>query len=217
MPNLNQTLTRVISDAIESVLSDIHTCLPGKIESFDSTTGLARVVPLLKRKYVKETAAINLPVISGVPVVFPRAGSAWIRLPIAAGDYVLLVFAERSIDKWIEKGGSVDPEDPAKFSLNDAVAIPGIYPKPDAMEANGADTSLEIANGSAFVEIKADGTVEVTATKIVLKSTNVNLGDESGESLALKSDLAKMIITAPNGPCTINTAACVGTLKVKGD
>lgn len=217
MGSMDENLSKVISNAISGALSNIHTCLPGRVESFDASTGLAKVVPLLKRKYVSEENPVDLPVISGVPVVFPRAGDSWLRLPIAAGDYVLLLFSERSIDRWLDMGGTVDPLDPAKFDLNDAIAVPGIYPKPDALEANGASTSLEIANGSAFIEIKANGTVEITATKIVLKSSNVNLGDESGQALALKSDLARIVVTAPNGPCSVDTSACVGTLKVKGD
>jgi hypothetical protein len=160
---INETLTKVISDAIENALSDLHTCLPGRIESYDEATGLAKVVPLLRRKYVKESAAVELPVISGVPVIFPRAGASWIKLPIKSGDYVLLVFAERSLDLWIERGGSIDPEDSAKFSLNDAVAIPGIYPKPSVMDPKGASTSLEITNGSAFIEITEAGKVTMNS------------------------------------------------------
>lgn len=211
------TLQRVMRMAHDTLMSNIHTSLPGKIIFYDKSTGLAQVQPLIKRKYKTSSMASELPIISGVPVVFPRTTGAWVRLPIAAGDTVLLIFSERSIDRWIENGGMVDPETPERFSLNDAIAIPGLYAKPNAIEQKGADTSIEITNGSAFLEIKSDGTVEITASKIVIKSNDVNLGDESGESLALKSDLDRMIITAPNGPCTINTAACIGTLKVKGE
>jgi hypothetical protein len=216
MAESTDRLSRLLELAIGKALTDVHTCLPGRVESFDPATGTAKVVPLLRRKYAAESAPVSLPVISGVPVVFPRAGGSWIRVPIAAGDGVLLVFSERSLDRWMEKGGQVDPEDPAKFSLNDAVAIPGLYAKPDALSAKGAQASLEIVNGNSYIEVTSDGTVKITAAKVVLTSDNVNLGSESGSALALKSDLDALVVTAPNGPCTVSTAACVGTLKVKG-
>jgi len=210
------TISQLISNAIAKELVDVHTCLPGRIESFDPSTGLAKVVPMLRRKYVDEDSAVELPVISGVPVLFYRAGDSWVKIPVAAGDYVLLVFSERSLDLWIERGGSIDPEDPAKFSLNDAVAYPGIYPKPAAMVPKCPSTSLEIVNGDSLIEITSGGRVNVTATKVVVTSSDINLGDESGSALALKSDLSALVITAPNGLCTINATACVGTTKVKG-
>jgi hypothetical protein len=261
-------LQRVIRMAFDCILANVHTCMPGKIESFDKATGLAKVKPLLMRKYVKETAAKELPVISGVPVLFPRLGTAVLRFPVTAGDYVSLFFAERSLDKWLAKGGMVDPEDPARFALNDAIAVLGLYPKTEVLTANGADTSLELALGTSWIEIKTSGeilvkngsnksvtlksdgeidlqadantkiqvkpggvidiknssvtiqisgtTATVTAAKVVLDSSDVELGGAGGSALALKSDLGLIVVTAPNGPCVVNTAACIGTLKVKG-
>jgi hypothetical protein len=228
------TLSEVLQKSIDQVLANVHTCLPGKIETYDDATGLASVQPLLKRKYTGEDESIELPVISGVPVVFSRTANAYLKLPVAAGDNVMLLFAERSIDKWLTKGGVVEPGDPAKFSLNDAIAVPGLYPKADAIQANGDQSSVELANKTSYIEIKASGEIIVTdgsltltvgsgeiklnATKIVLESANVNLGDEAGSTLALKSDLA--LLTVPGalggGPgLPVSAAATVGTIKTK--
>jgi hypothetical protein len=212
------SLTALINSALDAALSDLHTHLPGRVESYDPATGLASVVPLLKRKYAADDAAIELPVIPGVPVMHPRAGNAWVKLPIAAGDMVLLEFSERSLDRWLEKGGVVDPEDPAKFSLNDAVAYPGLYPKPSALAQKGATTSLEIVNGNTVIEITAGGTVKITATKVVVTSSDINLGDESGGALVKVSDIANgLVLSAASGsPVTWVPAVPHGTLKVKG-
>ena len=45
-----------------------------------------------------------------------------------AGDQVLLVFSERSLDVWLSAGGIVDPNDTRKHHISDAIAIPGCYP-----------------------------------------------------------------------------------------
>lgn len=215
----NPSLAEVIRMGIDQILANIHTALPGRIESYDQSTGLAKVKPLLKRKYATDSAATELPVISGVPVVFPRTANAWVRIPVAAGDTVLLVFAERSIDLWLEKGGTVDPEKPERFSLNDAIAIPGLFPSQEAISPNGAATSLEVACGSAYMEITSTGQVKINASKVTVTSPDVNLGDESGDALVKVSDLVNnvLLITAPNGLCTVtNPTGLAGTRKVKG-
>lgn len=227
------TLTQVIMSGIDKIMTNVHTSMPGRIESYDASTQLAKVKPLLNRKYTTEDQAKELPIISNVPVVFPRTASAFVRLPIKAGDTVLLIFCERSIDRWLDTGGAVDPLDPEKFGLNGAVALAGLYAKADALKANGANNSLEIANGSNYIEIKNSGeilikngqatlqldggNVKIQATKITLESANVNLGDESGEALVKISDLNTLqVVGVQAGPATlpvINTA--IGTIKTK--
>lgn len=212
------TLTDVLKKAIDQTLCNVHTSMPGTIESYDSATGLASVKPSLKRKYTGEAESIEYPVISGVPVIFPRVADACLRLPIAKGDKVLLIFAERSLDLWLEKGGIVSPEDPAKFGLKDAVAIPGLFPKVDPPSPNGVDTSLEIAVGASWIEIKTDGSIHITASKAVINSPDVNLGDESGGALATLADLSSLTVPNAMGGAVIlpvSALAATGTIKTK--
>lgn len=228
------TLTDVIISGVEKIMSNIHTAMPGRIESFDINTQLAKIKPLLNRKYTTDNIAKELPVISNVPVIFPRSANAFLRLPIAFEDTVLIIFCERSIDRWLDQGGTVDPLDPEKFGLNGAVAIAGIYPKSGAFDINGSSDSLEIAHGTNFIEIKNDGeilikngqanlqidasgNVKISALKITLESPNINLGDESGEALIKKSDLNTLFVPGATGggPGLPVTNTAVGTLKVK--
>jgi hypothetical protein len=81
-----------------------------------------------------------------------RAGDAFISLPLKRGDYVGLLFSERSLDIWLATGGTVDPKDPRKFDISDAVAYPGIYPF--SMPPVGADAdNIVIRNGLGSLEI----------------------------------------------------------------
>lgn len=223
------TLSNVLTAAVERFLSNIHTAMPGVIESYDPSTNTASVKPTLKRKYVDDDQAIELPVISRVPVLFPRTADAHLALPIAAGDYVMLVFSERGMARWLDKGGTVDPEEPAMFALNDAVAIPGVFPTDEAPARNGADDSVELANGTSYIEIKASGEilvkngslemtigsgeVRIKATKIVLESADVNLGDESGNKIVTVADFLGNVLDSTAAPCTILPAG--GTTKTK--
>ena len=213
---LTPQLSELLRQALDAILSEIHTCLPGMIESYDKATGLAQVKPLLMKKVAGEAAPREMGIISGVPVLQPRAGSAFVRLPVAAGSLCLLVFSERSLDAWLSRGGVVDPELNAKFHLNDAIAIPGLYPATEAPPANGADSSIEIANGATWIEVTRDGAVKVSAAaKVTLSAPAVNLGDEAGTALLRTLDVSSIIAPAgtAGGPCTLLPGA--GTIKTK--
>lgn len=80
------------------------------------------------------------------------------------------------------------------------------------------------------IKIDATGNVEVSAgpknvtvaaQKVVVNSSNINLGDEMGGSLVKKTDLllSQILITAPSGggPCVVtDPTGLAGTQKVKG-
>jgi len=113
--------------AANEAVSDIHTTMPARIESYDHTQQRASVQPLIKKQY-RDGQEVSMPIIDRVPVVFPRSGGASLTFPVKAGDNVLLVFSERSMEKWLQDGGEQNPEDPRKFDLTDAIALPGLNP-----------------------------------------------------------------------------------------
>lgn len=51
-----------------------------------------------------------------------------------AGDGVLLVFSQRSIENWLD-GSKGSPDDPRMFDLSDAFAIPSCNTKSPAADA----------------------------------------------------------------------------------
>jgi hypothetical protein len=123
---MNETLFDVLKDMMTAFQDDLHTGLPGYIESFDPATRTASVVPAMKKKY-RGGKELAMPVIHGVPVQFPASKAASISFPLVKGDEGLILFSERSIDQWMESGRSSLPEDSRRFSLDDAFFIPGTF------------------------------------------------------------------------------------------
>lgn len=148
------SLEKIIDDAIENRLAEMHTCIPARVVRVNVAKAQCDVRPLIKRKYADETV-VDLPVITNVPIAFYRAGPAFISLPLKKDHIVMLLFSERSLDIWLSKGGSVDPLDPRKFDLSDAIALPGIYPFNDPPSGASAD-DIVIRNGSASILVKPD-------------------------------------------------------------
>jgi hypothetical protein len=127
MSGASATLIDAIEAAAQSLLNGMHTCLPGRVESYDHTTRKAAVKPLIKRPDL-DSEAKPLPVIPAVPVIFPWAGQASLTFPISKGDTGAIFFSERSLDTWLAKGGDVAPVSSRKFHLTDAIFIPGLAP-----------------------------------------------------------------------------------------
>lgn len=136
-------------------LAEVHTCIPGAIVDFDGTH--ATVKPALSRSLANgETLAP--PEIVRVPVCFPcgAGGKAIISVPLAAGDPVLLHFAERALENWLSGIDGV-PGDPRQFDLTDAFATPVCRPGVRVVDTE----NLTIVLAEASITIKPDGTIAV--------------------------------------------------------
>lgn len=198
------TMAKVIKDAIEARLVDVHTALPGTIQSYDPAKQMANVQPNIQRKY-SSGKITSLPVINNVPVVHPRGGKAAILLPLKAGDPCLLVFSERSLDIWKSKGGQVDPQDTRKHTLSDAFCIPGGSDFGTAIAGDASD--LILINDKSKVTQKAGGQIKVE---------NLNTNDELMDLLVqlLTALIATKTLTALGPQQFINNATYVA-LKTK--
>ena len=147
------TLAKLLKYAIESRLLEVHTALVAKVESYDAKKQLVDVSPVLTqpvRTPNNEWYSETLPILCDVPVLFPRAGGFFISFPIQPGDFVQLIFNEVDIEEWLENS-SPNIADNKRFSLNGAVALPGVYPQAktllDAHKSNlvlGKDQGLQI-------------------------------------------------------------------------
>lgn len=147
-----------VKGSIEQAIAGIHTSMPGKILAYDPQTNKARVQPALKMK-VPDGRMIDMPVIVGVPVMFPKgmSGQASITWPLAEGDDCMLFFAERSIDDYVTGGES---DDPRKHDLTDAIAYPGcsatgipsMIEHPKALCIRLGNTTLRIEGGNVIIE-----------------------------------------------------------------
>ena len=153
------TLASVIQRALALATQELRVSLPGIVVKYDAAKQMADVQPALKTRYEDGTVRL-LPVVTNVPVGHPRANGAVVHLPLAAGDVVQIVFADRSLDKWLTEGGTVDPEDTRKHHLSDAWCIPGCYPSSEQMTIPDP-TALTLLYGSSEVRIKKDGVVTV--------------------------------------------------------
>jgi hypothetical protein len=152
------SLADVIRAGIHSAAADLHVSIPATVVRVELGRGLVDAQPLVKDIF--EGQAASVPVITNVPIVWPGAGGFRLTFPIAVDDVVLLVFSDRSLDLWLEKGGEVDPKDPRRHALSDAIAIPGLRSFNAPWSGASADGVTLGKDGGTQVKVK-DGAIEL--------------------------------------------------------
>lgn len=160
--DLTPTLESVIIESIRSELSDLHTCMPGIVKSVDHAKKTVNVRLCLKRKYIDEDSAIELPELAGVPLGFLQTKKAIISLPVAVGDDVWVFFSERALEYWKSTKDTdqianriVVPGDTRQHHLSDAVAVPMF--KPIASGQPSDPNNILIQNDKGKLTIAPDG------------------------------------------------------------
>lgn len=159
--------TTVLRARVAEALDSVHVAVPGVVVTYDSARQRADVQPAVKRGYVDEEGdrqVETLPVVTSCPVVFPGSGSFAITFPIAPGDEGLIVFASASLDRWLARGGVVDPEDDRRHHLTDGVFLPGLRHGP--LSPTAASPAAAVV---AAPQVQLGGN---TAVDAVLKGTS---------------------------------------------
>lgn len=139
----------------EGLLKETHTCLPGIVAGFDAETQTAQVRPAIKRVFA-EVGPVDLPACVDVPVCFPAGGDFVLTFPVAAGDECLLVFSERAIDFWWEKGGVQLPSEYRLHDYSDAFALVGVSSKARKLSGGVSTSAVQLRSRGGDVIFHAD-------------------------------------------------------------
>lgn len=111
-------------------MADMHTALPCKVVNVYSNNQQQKVdvLPSVDNLLKDGTGEPGMQIL-GVPVIFPGSMSTLVSFPINPGDTVLCIFSQRSMDNFkIGNGEPTVANDYRRFSDQDAVAIPGLFP-----------------------------------------------------------------------------------------
>jgi hypothetical protein len=159
--------------SLRTVLSDLHTCMPAEVVAVRADASNKRqfvdVLPMLQREIISEDGEPRdeaLPLLQMVPVAYMQGGGFFLSVPLRVGDVVLLLFAERSLDTWIQNATPgartpVVPGDLSLHSLQGAIALP-LGPAPRAgllAGVDGSDLVIATAQGAVLARFTSAGFV----------------------------------------------------------
>lgn len=159
------TTEELLNLILDHRLRELHTAIPCRVESYDASKQTCDALPMLKMQtpdgqggYTSEA----LPVLPNVPVAFPRGGGFFVSFPLAKGDFVFVIFAERAIGAWRKKGEATSPGDLRLHPLAGAVALPCLYPSDQKLDSAHAENMVLGKDGStAQIHLKTNGEVHL--------------------------------------------------------
>ena len=154
-------------DLITAARMDLHTAMPGIIQSFDAARMTCTLQPAIRGAIVAPNGraeAADLPLLVDCPVVFPGGGGYILTYPLKAGDEALIVIAERCIDAWWQSGGVQAAAEYRLQDLSDGFVIPGPRSQPHEVTGGVGMTGAELRTDSGTTVLRLKGTqVELVA------------------------------------------------------
>lgn len=168
---ITTTLLEILSDSIKS---DMHTAIPGIIQSFDPTRQTAEIQPAIQARVTKQGGTfiwVNLPKLVDCPVFFPSGGGFTLTFPINNGDECLVVFSERCIDAWWQAGGYQNIQSDLRIhDLSDGFAFVGFSSNPRVINGiSGSSTQLRSDDGNTSVDV-ANGQITLKAAQVTIEA-----------------------------------------------
>jgi hypothetical protein len=229
MSERRPSLQDVILKAVGIGLRDLYTLIPARVVKWDAEKQRANCQILVKQVTTNEQGervVEEWSVVTGVPVQFPGAGGFRVTFPISDGTQSAattgsLVFAHRSLDKWLTGSGAVvDPEYDHDHALKDAVFFPGLMPFGAALESVPSDVASfgSDSDGNGRVECAA-GEVRLGsgATKeVARKGDAVNAGSLTGIANLVNGVVTFIYTDADGVPAAGGTTAVMTGGKITG-
>jgi hypothetical protein len=177
-------LSLAIQDVVLDVLCNMNTAMPGVVNSYNPVKVCAEILPLLKRNYLSGEAPPAKPIVD-VPVMFMRTNRFRCTFPLERGDTGLLLFGQRDMSEWLTGDGKEAlPGSGRKFSLTDAIFIPGLFAfRQGSLPEDGSKFELAfddvkiVSNGQSF-QFTGDVAVtgKITATDNIESDSEVKAG-----------------------------------------
>lgn len=130
----NLGLEGVLRQYITNSINGVFTSMPARIQKVVSLPEQRIDVQLLVDRIKPDGETLKHPVVLNVPLIFPGSKTSQFSFPVEVGDTVLCVFSQRSIQRFkLGANNNHEPIDLAKYSRNDAMAIPGLFSFPSAV------------------------------------------------------------------------------------
>lgn len=185
LTNPSRSIFDVVREEIRKALAQLHTGLPaevakvntredGAVESVDVQALIeVGVLEVDREAGGFRRVTEKIPPLTRVPYLSPVFGGWILHAAPKPGDRVYLVFAERSLDKWMSGDGrSVDPGAGHMHGLSDPLIVARLDPwsqraaGPEVLHPD--DLYLGREDGSTFVRITPAGEVTVEGTAVKL-------------------------------------------------
>ena len=137
-------------DILEELKAEIFATLNcvqvGRVEEVNAGENTVSVRIQIKRRLFGGQIQ-SYPVLLDCPFFVLQGGTGYISMPVASGDYCLVLFNDRAIDTWFDTGAEELPPSRRKHSLSDGFALVGIQPRSGAREIDSTVIGINNPQG----------------------------------------------------------------------
>ncbi len=155
-------LDDLLAESRDAVFSNLNCIQIGQIQKVNDDQTAEVKIQFLRQLQDGKTA--KYPLLVDCPYFVLNGGGSYIDMPIAQGDYCLVLFNDRNIDNWWDTANVAVPADTRKHSIADGMAIVGINPRSKAFARSGTDFRILGPEGSGIsLEFKTTGKVILNA------------------------------------------------------
>lgn len=180
----DMTMESAMIAFFEHQMRKVYTAIPAVIIAVRSDEKQSvDVKPLINQVFADLEDDTEHPVLLHVPLIYPSSSTSAVTFPVHPGDTVMLVFSQAGTDVFKSGDGTAQPPpDNRRFSIRDAVAIPGLFPFGSAINQVSKHTLPHSTNDlvvfhnlgtSAECELrmKQSGKIEVNGSAVDISST----------------------------------------------
>jgi len=168
------SLSTLLRRAVGRELMDVHTALPGIVDTYDAASRRARVTPAI-RILLDDGSLLDRPPVPDVPVLFPAGGGLSLTFPLQRGDPVLMIFSQRGMDGFKVAFRESAPSRGPIMDMSDAVALAG-FGSALTTPVGVTGASLQTDDGSTSVVVEPNGEVNVVAAgPVTIRATQINM------------------------------------------
>lgn len=159
---------------------EVHTAMPGVVDTVSATAPFTVDVKPLIRSVSTLGKQRAFPIIHNVLLLTFGTQSCSVLIPVAAGDKVLLIFSERSLEKWAGDTNVADTLPGRHFEIADAFALPFNFSAINATDPmynplydnKSVVLKHKHTTGNTMVELLQSGNVAITTPPAGLVTLN---------------------------------------------
>lgn len=196
MPSLEDAINVVSKKHVNNLFTN-HI---GVIKAVNLNTMTCDVQVSINRRYL-DGEEYEFPLLSDVPLLFPRTNDGIFYIPVNVGDCVLLSFCMRDINVFknlnqTQSKENLTPNSARKYDINDAVAIVGVLPKEDGFKVPEF-AGMRMQYKSGLIELDNDNNLNI----LMQNQANITSVDDN---ITITTQNANVVINAQSGDVTIN-------------
>lgn len=155
-------LDDVLAELKNNIFATMNCIQVGKIETVNPNQTCEIQIQI--KRFKADGTAVNYPLLVDCPYFVLSGGGAYLDMPVSVGDYCIILFNDRNIDKWWSTANISEVDTRRKHSLSDAFALVGISPETQFLNSDGSTVRLLGTSGEGSEEFAARQNDTTTST-----------------------------------------------------